>query len=46
MPDKENFNCVIQAIDGYNGAVSDVQSALGVNCGMSTDRNGVIVIDE
>lgn len=30
------------AIDGYNGAISAEASALGVNCGMSTGRNGVL----
>lgn len=29
-------------IDGYNGAIADVAAALGVNCGMSTGRNGVL----
>lgn len=33
-------------IDGYNGAVSDMASTLGVNCGMSTGRNGVMVLND
>lgn len=31
-----------QAIDGYNGAVSQTVPTLGVNCGMSTGRQGVL----
>ncbi len=31
--------------DGYNGAVSEVAATLGVNCGMSTGRNGVMVLE-
>lgn len=31
------------AYDGYNGSVTgDTQATIGVNCGMSTGRNGVI----
>lgn len=33
-------------IDGYNGAVSDKAATLGVNCGMSTGRNGAIVLND
>ena len=34
-------------IDGYNGDVTgDVSSTLGVNCGMSTGRNGVVLNDQ
>ena len=33
-------------LDGYNGAVSDKASTLGVNCGMSTGRNGVVLNDQ
>lgn len=33
-------------IDGYNGTVSDTASTLGVNCGMSTGRNGVVLNDQ
>lgn len=29
--------------DGYNGTIDDVAATLGVNCGMSTGRNGVMV---
>ena len=33
-----------QGIDGYNSTLTgDVSSTLGVNCGMSTGRNGVVV---
>lgn len=34
------------SIDGYNSAVSEKASTLGVNCGMSTGRNGVIVLND
>jgi len=33
-------------IDGYNGTVSETASTLGVNCGMSTGRNGVVLNDQ
>ena len=33
-------------IDGYNGSVDDVAATLGVNCGMSTGRNGVVLNDQ
>ena len=36
----------IYAIDGYNGTIGDTQSSLGVNCGISTGRNGVMLITE
>jgi len=42
-------NCVgtsVLGIDGYNGTVSTVASTLGVNCGMSTGRNGVVLNDQ
>ena len=32
--------------DGYNGAIDTVASTLGVNCGMSTGRNGVMVLND
>lgn len=32
--------------DGYNGAIAEVASTLGVNCGMSTGRNGVMVLND
>ena len=32
--------------DGYNGAIADVAATLGVNCGMSTGRNGVMVLND
>ena len=31
--------------DGYNGAIDIVAATLGVNCGMSTGRNGVMVLE-
>ena len=33
-------------LDGYNGTVSPVASTLGVNCGMSTGRNGIVLNDQ
>ena len=33
-------------IDGYNAAVSEKSPTLGVNCGMSTGRNGVMVLND
>lgn len=32
-------------IDGYNSCIGDKESTLGVNCGISTGRNGVLVSD-
>ena len=32
--------------DSYNGAIADVAATLGVNCGMSTGRNGVMVLND
>ena len=38
--------CVPKGFDGYNGAVTDdVSSTLGVNCGMTSGRNGVFAIE-
>lgn len=34
------------AVDGYNGALSGKAATLGVNCGMSTGRNGVMVLND
>ena len=34
------------SLDGYNGTISPVASTLGVNCGMSTGRNGVVLNDQ
>ena len=31
--------------DGYNGAIDIVAATLGVNCGMSSGRNGVMVLE-
>ena len=33
-------------LDGYNGTVADKAATLGVNCGMSTGRNGVVLNDQ
>ena len=34
-------------MDGYNGALTgDVSSTLGVNCGMTTGRNGVVCLND
>jgi len=33
-------------IDGYNSAVSDMAATLGVNCGVSTGRNGLLVLND
>ena len=32
--------------DGYNGAIDHVAATLGVNCGMSTGRNDVMVLND
>lgn len=34
------------AVDGYNSSVSDKASTIGVNCGMSTGRNGIVLNDQ
>lgn len=35
------------AFDGYNGELTgDVSATLGVNCGMSTGRNGIVLNDQ
>ena len=33
-------------VDGYNSTISPVAATLGVNCGMSTGRNGVVLNDQ
>ena len=34
-------------IDGYNGNITDdVSATLGINCGMSTGRNGICLMDQ
>ena len=39
----QGWLAIVQGIDGYNGDLTGDKSAtLGVNCGMSTGRNGVI----
>ena len=32
-------------IDGYNSAMDEVAATLGVNCGMSTGRNGALILN-
>lgn len=40
---EESFGeAVCYSVDGYNSAVDDVAATLGVNCGISTGRNGVM----
>ncbi|MDO5390249.1 MAG: DNA cytosine methyltransferase [Eubacteriales bacterium] len=34
------------SVDGYNSSVDEVAATLGVNCGMSTGRNGVMVLND
>ena len=34
------------SIDGYNSSMDDVAATLGVNCGVSTGRNGVMVLND
>lgn len=34
------------AVDGYNSTISDTAATLGVNCGMSTGRNGIVLNDQ
>ena len=34
------------SIDGYNSSVDEVAATLGVNCGVSTGRNGVMVLND
>ena len=34
------------SVDGYNSSVDEVAATLGVNCGVSTGRNGVIVLND
>ena len=37
---------IVEGMDGYNAALTgDKSSTLGVNCGMSTGRNGVITVE-
>lgn len=38
-------NQSVLAVDGYNGAISQTQPSLGVNCGISTGRNGVMALE-
>ena len=36
----------VVSVDGYNGSTAETASTLGVNCGMSTGRNGVMVLND
>lgn len=37
---------IVEGMDGYNAALTgDKSSTLGVNCGMSTGRNGIMAVD-
>lgn len=37
---------IVEGLDGYNAALTgEKSSTLGVNCGMSTGRNGVLSVD-
>lgn len=42
----ESLGATGYGLDGYNGAISDKAATLGVNCGMSTGRNGVVLNDQ
>lgn len=33
-------------VDGYNSAIGDTAATLGVNCGVSTGRNGLLVLND
>ena len=34
------------SVDGYNSAMDEVEPTLGVNCGVSTGRNGLLVLND
>lgn len=34
------------SVDGYNSAMDNVEATLGVNCGVSTGRNGLLVLND
>lgn len=34
------------SVDGYNSTMDEVSATLGVNCGMSTGRNGLLVLND
>lgn len=43
QPEQSGVEKASMGIDGYNGEITgDVAATLGVNCGMSTGRNGVL----
>lgn len=44
--DAEDSSGKAGAVDGYNGALSGKAATLGINCGMSSDRNGVMVLND
>lgn len=39
-------DAVCFGVDGYNSTISYIESTLGQNCGQSTGRNGVIVLQD
>ena len=43
---QERFGTPSVGFDGYNGSVDEKAATLGVNCGMSTGRNGVVLNDQ
>ena len=42
MPDKENFNCVIKAVDCRNGTESEINNSLQANSAHSLNGNNVV----
>lgn len=40
------YDTVCFGVDGYNSSISSIQSTLGQNCGQSTGRNGVMVLQD
>ena len=44
-PDEQRVTEAV-ALDGYNSTVSDKAATLGINCGMSTGRNGIVLNDQ
>ena len=43
---EESINASGFGTDGYNGAIGNIAATLGVNCGMSSGRNGVMVLND
>lgn len=44
--DAEDSAGAAGAVDGYNSALSSKAATLGINCGMSSGRNGVMVLND